>query len=55
MDLEFSWMTYFVSLLALMGVSLALTLLWPPDHHTGDRPANRSPTNAGDDHTPAAR
>lgn len=54
MDFEFSWMTYFVSLLALMGVSLALTLLCPPDS-TGGRPGDPSPTNAADGHKPCAR
>jgi hypothetical protein len=51
-DFEFSWMTYFVALFALMGVSLALTLLCPAG---GERDDRSPPAHAADEHRPAAR
>lgn len=51
MDFEFSWMTYFVSLFALMGVSLALTLLCPGGGQSDDP----SPTPPMDERTHSAR
>lgn len=40
MDIEFSWMTYFVSLFMLVVLSIALSLLCPPGGHR--RPTYRN-------------
>jgi hypothetical protein len=49
-DFEFSWMTYFVSLFALMGLSLALTWLC----RTGGKPDDPPPADVADEHKRSA-
>ncbi|HKT95556.1 MAG TPA: hypothetical protein VJS30_03335 [Paraburkholderia sp.] len=55
MEFEFSWMTYFLSLFALMVCSIALTLLCPvagklDDDIAPERGADASPSAEGSTH-----